>query len=94
MWLARSSQVQPIEQRCHSPAVRSATARRSDLPLGQLVSDLLDRQVAKLDQDQPQRVCVPVCLVLVKPVKDASLVRGHLPAVWAYSCSRSHGIKS
>jgi hypothetical protein len=57
MWLARSSQVQPIEQPCHRPAMPAATARRGGLPLCQLVSDLLDRQVAQLDQDQPQRLC-------------------------------------
>jgi hypothetical protein len=42
-----------------------ATARRSDLPLGQLISDLLDRQVAKLDQDRPQRLCISIRFALV-----------------------------
>jgi hypothetical protein len=38
----------------------AATARRGDLPFGQLVSDLLDRQVAQLDQDRPQRLCISI----------------------------------
>jgi hypothetical protein len=58
-------QAETIEQPCHNPAVPSATARRSDLPLGQLVSDLLDRQVAKLDQEQPQRLCISIRFALV-----------------------------
>jgi len=45
--------------------VPAATARRGALPLGQLVSDLLDRQVAKLDQDRPQRLCISIRLALV-----------------------------
>jgi hypothetical protein len=32
----------------------ATTTRRGDLLLGQFVSDLLDRQVAKLDQDRPR----------------------------------------
>jgi hypothetical protein len=36
----------------------AATTRRGDLPLGQLVSNLLNRQVAKLDHDRSQRLCI------------------------------------
>jgi hypothetical protein len=61
----RSSQVQPIEQPCHRSAMPAAIARRSELPLGQLVSDLLDRQVARLDQDRPQRLCISIRFALV-----------------------------
>jgi hypothetical protein len=57
--------VQPIEQPCHRPAVPAATTRSGDLPLGQLVSDLLNRQVAKLDQDRPQRLCISIGFALV-----------------------------
>jgi hypothetical protein len=35
------------------PAMPAANARHGDLSLGQLVSELLDRQVPKLDQDRP-----------------------------------------
>jgi hypothetical protein len=43
----------------------AATARRGDLPLGPLASDLLDRQVPQLDQDRPQRLCISIRLALV-----------------------------
>jgi hypothetical protein len=70
--IAGPSQVQPIEQSCHRPAMPAATSRRGDLPLGQFVSDLLDRQVAKLDHDRPH--CwgrLVSCVILCKSVKSA-----------------------
>ena len=60
-----SSQAETVEQPCHRPAVPSATARRGDQSLGQLIRDLLDRQVAKLDQDRPQRLCISIGFALV-----------------------------
>src|SRR5215469_15777326 len=43
----------------------ATTTRRGDLLLGQFVGDLLDRQVAKLNQDRPQRLCVSIRFALV-----------------------------
>jgi hypothetical protein len=43
----------------------ATTTRSGALPLGQLVSDLLDRQVTKLDQDRPQRLCISIRSALV-----------------------------
>jgi hypothetical protein len=61
----QSSQLQPIEQPYHRPAVPSAAVRSGNLPLGQLVSDLLERQVAKFDQNRLQRLCIAVRFALV-----------------------------
>ena len=43
----------------------ATTTRRGDLLLGQFVSDLLDRQVAKLNQDRPQCLCLSIRFALV-----------------------------
>ena len=43
----------------------AATARRGDLPLGQFVSDLLDGQMTKLNQDRLQRLCISIRFALV-----------------------------
>jgi hypothetical protein len=58
--------VQPIEQPCCRPAVPAATARCLNLPPRQLIGDLLDGHVAKLDQDRPRRFRVTVGLTLVR----------------------------
>ena len=63
--LRQSSKAETVEQPCHRPAMPTATTRRGDLPPGQLVGDLLDRQVAKLDQDWPQRLCISIGFALV-----------------------------
>jgi hypothetical protein len=42
-----------------------ASARGGDLPLRQLIGNHLDRHSAKLNQDRPQRLRVPVASVPV-----------------------------
>ena len=64
----------------------ATTTRRGDLPLGRLVSDLLNRQLPKVDQDRSQRLCIFIrfALVLLRLLGIAELDAAFLAAASAW----------